>query len=176
MKKITIDLKLVQKFIFLTLCAMFMFIQNKAFSVNVNNPTDLLLKMASDENIEEKISDKNKTHQSGEETIVLDENNGYLFSFDTKGNGILIKLFKKNMGNYLQFTQLPVKWIAKHRNNNVTDVETGNNDNDGWSSNINFDIKAGFIHHAVDTEAEQYIAVSGQLNKFYVGIILILTT
>lgn len=176
MKIQNINLSIVPKIGFWTLSAMLLFIHSTGLSNTVKTPSDLLVKTEAGKDDKENVAGDSKTCQNDDETLSIQENNGLLFSFDTKGNGIFIKLFKKNMGNYLQFTQLPVKWIAEHRNNEVPETEINDNDKNCWSSNISFDINAGFMHHAGNTETEQYIAVSGQLNRFYVGIILILTT
>lgn len=107
--------------------------------------------------------------------LVMEPENACVFSYDTKGNAIFVKLFKSRIGDYLQYTQIPLKWFMSHQKNEHANADPGQIPNNGWESNISFDMSAGFLNDKSSRIPGQYFALSGHLNRFSVGIILILT-
>lgn len=97
---------------------------------------------------------------------------------DKFGDAIFIKLFEKKIGNFLSLTQIPIKCFAFRKNKNSNNpnefIEKENNNN--WNTNIELEFNMGFLNNEETLCPNQYIAVSGHINRFNIMLVLILNS
>jgi len=169
-------IKILSRTRMLTSLMLLVFIPGTLLSNTTSTPDDKMFDAKSAETDKEKVNlNAEKTTTNCDDVLVMEQENSCMFSYDTKGNAIFIKLFKSRIGDYLQYTQIPVKWLRTHQKNLAGDFDVEPSQNEGWDSNIGFDMSAGFLNDKASEIPGQYFALSGHLNRFSIGIILILT-
>ncbi|MDD3876038.1 MAG: hypothetical protein PHT69_05420 [Bacteroidales bacterium] len=99
-------------------------------------------------------------------------------SFNGNGDAVYIRLFEKKIGNLLTFTQFPIKWLESRKKSKCcsTDTFSVKDNSKNLNSNIEFDLNFGFLNREKTSFPEQFIALSGHINRFEILFVLILNS
>jgi len=117
------------------------------------------------------------SYSDGIDDMIIDEclkQDNKKINIKNKADGQLVffKTIKKNIGESIMYTRIPIKGLMK-RENKVKELSDEKTLNYAWSSNIKFDIYTGIIYEDKDIYDSQYIALEGNFNLFSLVFVLV---